>query len=323
MRISVAIPTYKRLPQLKRAVDDVKRQTYTDWELVISDDEEGEGETWTYLCALAAADDRIKILKNTRGGHGQAYNVNSALLACTGDWIKPLFDDDGLLPDCLAELVKVVNGSLAKETGVVMAGCRAEKWRNGIRVGEDANCTTHGLEVVTAQDTHLAMCLLDRWNGRTPTHVMVRGDIVRSGALMGEDGFVRHPLDVRWFGCILAHGAFAMTDKVLVCERQGEVESGTSQLRREERVCTEENRKVYLEIWDRAARDARWPSRLAVDSLVCGIRGLYHLRRRQFAWAIRYLFLMLRSPRGCVLTFRAFRAFMHPDRHSATERRFA
>ena len=44
MKVSVAMPTYKRLPQLKRAVDDVLSQTYKDWELVISDDEEGEGE---------------------------------------------------------------------------------------------------------------------------------------------------------------------------------------------------------------------------------------------------------------------------------------
>ena len=279
MRISIAMPTYKRLPFLKKAVSDVLAQTWTDWELVISDDEVGEGETWTYLTNLAKTDSRITILKNTRGKHGQIYNVNSALNVCTGDWIKPFFDDDRMLPTCLADLISVATSELAVRENVVMVGCRAQKWRNGVHVGDDENFTRHPIEIIPQDQVLKAMCLLDNWNGRTPTHMLMRGDVIRAGATMVEDSKFKHPIDVRWFARILEHGAFAMTDKVLVCECQGEVASGTSELWKEEDVVTDELRRVYCDqIWARAGKDRMWPSRRTVDGLVSGVRGIYHLK---------------------------------------------
>ncbi len=323
MLISVAIPTFKRLPQLKRAVADVMAQTWHDWELVISDDDPENGDTWEYLQSLANSDHRVKILKNTRGRHGQVYNVNSVVSMCSGDWIKPFFDDDRMLPECLAEFVETVSNPLVVEHNVVMVGCRAERWRNGKKVGDDPNFVSHEIEVITAGNTLRAMCLFDRWNGRTPTHVMIRGDVIRAGTIMVEDDFVRHPIDVRWFGRVLEHGAYAMISKVLVRECQGEVESGTSQLWREEGRVTEENRKVYLEIYDRVKdKDSNWPIRRSIDAMICTIRGLYHLRRRQLWWGIKYLFLSLRSPYGIILGLRACKSIAHPGTYAATERIF-
>ena len=320
MTISVAMPTYKRLPQLKRAVEDVFNQSWKDWELVVSDDEEGEGETWKWLQELAAEDPRVHVLKNTRGKHGQIYNVNSACMATHGEWIKPFFDDDRMLPNCLEEFARLIECSLAKKNNVVMIGCRGEKWRNGAKAGEDKNFLAHECEVIRQGDVLLAMCLFDRWNGRTPTHVAMRGDVVRGGALMVEDSFVKHPLDVRWFGRVLEHGAMMMTDKVLVCECQGEVESGTSQLWKEEGLMTEENRKVYLEIYDRAEKDSRWPSRRAVDCEICGIRGVYHLKNRQCWTGLKYCLYSMRSLTGLRLAAEAICRLRSPGTHIPTER---
>jgi glycosyltransferase involved in cell wall biosynthesis len=41
--ISVIIPTYNRKALLGRAIDSVKRQTYTDWEMIIVDDASDDG----------------------------------------------------------------------------------------------------------------------------------------------------------------------------------------------------------------------------------------------------------------------------------------
>ena len=290
MLISIAMPTYKRLPFLKKAVADVFAQTWRDWELVISDDEEGDGETWKYVTELAKTDSRIKVLKNTRGKHGQIYNVNSALSACSGLWIKPFFDDDRMLPECLENMVGVAISKLAVRENVVMVGCRAQKWRNGVHVGDDENFAKHPVEIIPGDQVLKAMCLLDNWNGRTPTHMLMRGDIVRAGATMVEDALFRHPIDVRWFGRILEHGAFAMIDKVLVCECQGEVASGTSELWKEEGFVTEELRRVYCDqIWARAAKDKTWPSRKTIDGLVSGVRGIYHLKIAQKKLGVKYL----------------------------------
>ena len=321
MLISVAMPTYKRLPFLKKAVADVFAQTWANWELVISDDEEGDAETWQYLTKLARADSRVKILKNLRGKHGQIYNVNSALHACSGDWIKPFFDDDRMLPTCLADLVAVATSQLATRENVVMVGCRAQKWRNGIHVGDDENFTKHSVEIIPQGEALKAMCLLDNWNGRTPTHMLMRGDVIRSGATMVEDADFKHPIDVRWFGRVLEHGAFAMTDKVLVCECQGEVASGTSELWKEEALVTDELRRVYCdEIWRRAQKDSTWPARRTIDGLVCGVRGLYLLKKRQLRPAIKYLAKLTITPLAWSKVVSWCRRKSHPGWYTATER---
>lgn len=321
MLISVAMPTYKRLPLLKRAVSDVMTQTWTDWELVISDDEIDEGETWMYLAVLAKTDSRIKILKNKCGKHGQIYNVNSALNACTGDWIKPFFDDDRMLPTCLEELVSVATSDKAIRENVVMVGCRAQKWRNGIHVGDDENFTKHPIEIISQGQVLKAMCLLDNWNGRTPTHMLMRGDIIRSGVTMVEDAAFKHPIDVRWFGRILEHGSFAMTDKVLVCECQGEVASGTSELWKEEAFVTEELRHVYCdEIWGRAQRDSTWPARRTIDGLVCGVRGIYLLKIKQWMTALKYIMRFLIVPSAWPKLVAWCQRKYKPGSYTATER---
>ena len=321
MLISVAIPTYKRLPFLKKAISDVLAQTWTNWELVISDDEEGAGEAWEYLTKLAETEARIKVLKNTRGGHGQIYNVNSALSACTGDWIKPFFDDDRMLPTCLEELVIAATNELSVRENVVMVGCRAQKWRSGIHVGDDENFTRHSLEIIPQRQSLKAMCLLDNWNGRTPTHMLMRGDVIRAGAMMVEDEMFKHPIDVRWFGRILEHGAYAMIDKILVCECQGEVVSGTSELWKEEAFVTEELRRIYCdEIWGRATKDSTWPSRRTIDGLVCGVRGIYLMKKRQWGSALKYLIKFMMTPRAWPKVMAWCRRKCRPGHHPATER---
>ena len=336
MKISVAMPTYKRLPQLKKAVASVQAQTHTNWELVISDDEKTPGETWAWLQEVAKSDPRIRVIRNEGEKHGQIYNVNNALRACTAEWVKPLFDDDRMLPDCLAvfadavtRIEKKYNDStithssflISHSTPVALIGARAQRWRDGKYVDDEPDFTTHDLEFIPKEDALLAMCQRDLWNGRTPTHCMMR---VRfpDGAFVGmvENADYKHQIDVRWFGRLLERGGVAMTNKVLVCECQGECESGTSTLWKEEGFVSEEARRIYCELWDRAEKDKRWPSRRAVDRMICGLRGVYHLRKHQFGWAIKYLALMLTSLGGTRMTINWLRRKANPGRHTATVR---
>ena len=320
MLISVAMPTYKRLPQLRRAVDDVLAQTWKDWELVISDDEVGdEGETWKWLQELAARDNRVKVLKNMRGKHGPIYNVNSACFATNGEWVKPFFDDDRMLPNCLEEFAKIAERDLIKDNNVVLIGCRAQRWRNGINVGDEKNFARHGVEVIPQGDALRSFCLLDSRNGRTPTHMLMRGDIIRSGVGMVEDAQFKHPLDVRWYGRLLEHGAYAMTDKVLVGECQGEVESGTSELWREEALVTEETRHVYREVWERN-HDASWPAWRSIDGLICGVRALYHARHGQWRCFAKYLLRVVMSPIAPFFLFKCVSRQLWPGHFTAVKR---
>ena len=320
MKISVAMPTYKRLPQLKRAVADVQNQTFRNWELVISDDEKDPGETWAWLQNLAQEDARVKIVRNLGENHGQIWNVNNALRHCTGDWIKPFFDDDRMLPDCLEVFASVAEA----HPELAMIGARAQRWRNGMHVGDEADFTTHEFEMIPdGAMARLAMCLYDTWNGRTPTHVLMRGDVVRGGAMMVEDRAFKHPIDVRWFGRVLEHGGIGFTNKVLVAECQGEVPSGTSELWKEEGSVTEQLRRVYAEIYNRAKDRGEaddWPTLKTIDAEICGIRGLYHLTKCQWLWAFRCLARAAICPSAWPKIVRWLRAKRNPGHFTATER---
>src|SRR5215470_1298397 len=105
--ITVAIPTYRRLPMLRCAVESVFAQTFTDWEMVVSDDEAPPGETWNFLDALASSDSRVRPIINV-SSHGPSFNHTNALKAARGEWIKLLHDDDVLKPSCLGVLAHIV-----------------------------------------------------------------------------------------------------------------------------------------------------------------------------------------------------------------------
>ncbi|WP_245329014.1 glycosyltransferase family 2 protein, partial [Bradyrhizobium centrolobii] len=98
--ISVAVPTFRRPDTVGRTVESVLQQEFSDWELVISDDEGPEGASWPILSEYARTDPRIRIVENRRG-RGQVENTNNAMLAGRGHWIKVLHDDDWLTPGSL------------------------------------------------------------------------------------------------------------------------------------------------------------------------------------------------------------------------------
>jgi glycosyltransferase involved in cell wall biosynthesis len=124
--ITVAIPTYRRLPLLRRAVESVFAQTFTDWEVVVSDDEAPPRETWNFLEALARSDRRVRAIMNGNP-HGASFNHTSALEAARGEWIKILHDDDILKPNCLEILAR----SSIRNTG--LAGLDAKPLKDPAR----------------------------------------------------------------------------------------------------------------------------------------------------------------------------------------------
>ena len=317
MLVSVLIPTYKRLQFLKRAVEDVFAQTFPDWEIVVSDDEVGEGETWEWLKVMAAKDQRIRIFKNEGPKHGQVFNVNNGLKECRGEWIKVLFDDDRMLPECLEKMVAAAR----MVPDAAMIGCRAQKWRNGVYVGDEKNFARGDIDVLSKDDCQMAILKFDRWNGRTPTHMLIRNDVIRAGALMPVDGRYKVPVDVVWFSRILVLGAYAMMRDVLVQQREGEVASVTSGARADEQSLDRELFLAYRDIYDELPDEGKkcFPWRV-VEGEINGIRGMYHLKCGRIGLGLTMIARMLKSLRASFLTLRWFMQETFPRRFNATQR---
>lgn len=316
--ISVLIPTYKRLPFLKRAIEDVFAQTFKDWELIITDDEVGPGESWGWLKSLAKKDARIKIIKNLGPKHGQVFNVNNGLRHCRGEWIKVLFDDDRMLPNCLERMLRVAE----RVPSAAMIGCRAQKWRNGVYAGDEKNFAKGTADIIASNDCREAILLFDRWNGRTPTHMLINRSSVTEKSLMPEHVSYKIPVDWVWFAAILDSGDYVMMSDTLVCQCEGEVCSITGDARKNECTLDREMFLAYKDIYDGLSDEKK--NRLsfeAINSELNGIRGIYHLKCRHVYIGLKKIMKSFKSFRGMMFTLRWVMQELLPSRFSVTKRR--
>ncbi len=103
--ITIIMPVYDPPPELLRAaIDSVRAQLYTNWELCIADDCSSDPALAEVLAEYQAMDTRIKVTRRDTNGHISAAS-NTALSMATGDWVGCLDHDDILAEHALALVV--------------------------------------------------------------------------------------------------------------------------------------------------------------------------------------------------------------------------
>ena len=108
-KFSIVVPLYKTDHTfLKEMIDSVKAQTYSNWELCLSDGSGIPSPLEQELARYTAEDSRIKVVSNETALQ-ISENTNKALEIATGDWIAFMDHDDLLTPDALYECVKLIN----------------------------------------------------------------------------------------------------------------------------------------------------------------------------------------------------------------------
>ena len=96
--VSIILPTWNRLPLLRKAIDSALTQTWRDFELVVADDGSTDG-TRDYLAAIG--DPRVRpIWLEHRGDLTSARSAG--LRHARGEWVAFLDSDDLWLPEKLA-----------------------------------------------------------------------------------------------------------------------------------------------------------------------------------------------------------------------------
>ena len=111
--ITVITPTFKRHQYLKNAIDSVLAQTYTDFEMIIVDDNPpgSEERAKTEDVIRGIKDSRVFYIQNEKNLEGEGSR-NRAIDLAKGEYIAFLDDDDMYLPDRLRvqyEAMKVHN----------------------------------------------------------------------------------------------------------------------------------------------------------------------------------------------------------------------
>lgn len=114
--ISVIVPVYQAERYLKKCVESVKAQTFSNWELLLVDD--GCTDASPAICdAFAAEDSRIRALHQEKNA-GVSEARNRGLREATGTYIAFLDSDDLFEPETLETL-----WTLREEAGADSAGC--------------------------------------------------------------------------------------------------------------------------------------------------------------------------------------------------------
>ncbi|HEY1774787.1 MAG TPA: glycosyltransferase [Solirubrobacteraceae bacterium] len=101
--MSICIPAYARPEYLRAAIESVLTQTFSDLEVIVSDDS-GDGEE----VARSFGDARVRYHANPHR-LGMVGNWEAALGLARGRYVSLLMDDDRLLPDYVATLRGVLD----------------------------------------------------------------------------------------------------------------------------------------------------------------------------------------------------------------------
>ena len=113
--LSVIVPVYNVASMLRRCIESLFCQSFTDYELLLVDD--GSTDDSGKICEdYAAMDQRVRVFHKTNGGVSSARNLG--LERARGEWILFLDADDTLLPGGLHTLV----GGISEEVDLVMGG---------------------------------------------------------------------------------------------------------------------------------------------------------------------------------------------------------
>ncbi len=121
--VSVIIPVYNVEPYLRKCIESVINQTYTNLEVILVDD--GSPDKCPQICdEFASNDSRIIVIHKKNEGQGVARNV--ALDMCHGEYISFIDSDDYILPDMIETMVAAM---MATDSDISICGLSPD---NGI-----------------------------------------------------------------------------------------------------------------------------------------------------------------------------------------------
>ena len=106
--ISIVIPTYNHAHFLKRALESLQNQTYSNWEAIIIDNHSKDS---TDAVVEEFMNPKIKLLKIHNGGV-IAASRNKGILEAKGEWIAFLDSDDWWKPEKLMVCVKAITDKI-------------------------------------------------------------------------------------------------------------------------------------------------------------------------------------------------------------------
>ena len=106
-KVSLGLPVYNGENFIAQAIESILAQTFTDFELIITDN--GSTDRTPKICEAYAARDRRVAYSRNPENLGAAPNFNRAFALSSGRYFKWVAHDDLIAPEFLARCVKVLD----------------------------------------------------------------------------------------------------------------------------------------------------------------------------------------------------------------------
>jgi len=101
--VSICIPLYNGATFLQECLESAINQTYQDLEILVVDDFSTDESTFI-VKKFIEKDNRIRLIQNNEN-LGLVGNWNKTIQEAKGKWIKMLFQDDILYPNCVERML--------------------------------------------------------------------------------------------------------------------------------------------------------------------------------------------------------------------------
>jgi glycosyltransferase involved in cell wall biosynthesis len=109
MKVSICLPTYKQKEFLEKTIESILAQSFTDYELIITDDTPGDEIGNFIYSVFARFDGKLKYYKNLKP-LGSPENWNECISHAQGEYIKIMHHDDWFTDsDSLSHFVKMLD----------------------------------------------------------------------------------------------------------------------------------------------------------------------------------------------------------------------
>ena len=132
-KVSICIPTYNNVDEVERLLRSVFAQTYTDFEVHVSDD-----STNPEIEELIERDYPQVNYRHNKKPFGHIFNRNEAIRMSRGEYIKIMFSDDWFTTEnSLAAFVKMLDEN--PDADFVFSGSRQVKLESGDRYDRHAD----------------------------------------------------------------------------------------------------------------------------------------------------------------------------------------
>lgn len=155
--VSIVVPVYNAEEYLKKCIDSILEQTYTNMEIILVDD--GSKDASGRICdEYAQKDGRVRVIHKENGGSNSARLAGAK--AAQGDYISFVDSDDWIEPVMIEEMMEAVS---REKADIVTSGMYIEHpkkswvWRNGLPEGVykgSALQNFYSKMIFAAPDTH-------------------------------------------------------------------------------------------------------------------------------------------------------------------------